>query len=357
MPATDYTHTNNPRSIHLAEMSRPFPEWIKGQPVPCREGMEKLAAQAFADRDRKLLPVHEKVSAFFSAIDYFANADRYPDTTFDRIKEACHYFGIGEDVAPYAEVFAARFEKKASGPTEEVVGRFAINTQINGQDFQLLPLNDAYEITKAASDLRTMVTEGRIHYLMFVDASREIVKAASESDAPTSVTPLIMVVGELRCPDLEKAAQLIESRRSVVAAHEGAYAAYLGAIKEASDGTITADECMQKIAAIDDALHVNYRYTSRARVPLPHTIVFSGPTVADVEKAASSNVMIRDIFVPITAVRDLPAVDIEFHLEKEAATELLALRGECAKPLSYAIQKWSDSDQKALLRRLSQPSA
>lgn len=352
MPATDYTQTNNPRSLHLAELARPFPEWIKGSPIPVSEGLEKLADVAFASRAQRLLPIHTKEAVFFSAIDYFAHADQYPADTFGAIKEACEHFAIGPDVAPYADVFVGVFEKAASAAEPSApIGRFAIETHLNGHEFRLLPINDSYEVSKAASDLKLMVDERRIHYLMFVDAAREIVKAATEIGADTPLPAVIDSVGALRFPDFEKAARLIESRRSVVAAHEGAYEAYTGTLAEAIAGAITADACMQKLAAIDDALDVAYNYSDRTRVPLPHTIVFGGPRVSDVEKAAAERVMVRDVPLPLTVVRKIPTIDIQFHLEKEAAQELLEMRDSGgAIPISLAVAQWNEPDQKALLR-------
>lgn len=355
MPTTDYTHTNNPRSIYLAEMAVPFPEWVKGQPIPTRNGLEKLASVAFADRSNRLLPVHEKEAAFFSSLDYFANAGDYPEETFDAIKDACDHFGIGADVAPYAEFFAGVFEKQASD--EDVApapGRFAISTQLNGREFQILPINEPYEISKSAGDLLKMVHEGRIHYLMFVDAAREIVKAASELGSDQPLPGLVQHVGSPRFDDLDKAASLIESRRPLTKGFDGAFEAYTDAIKAASAGEITAEECMQKIAATDDLIGLKYNFSPRARTPLPHDIVFGGPSHTEVEKAASRHVVIRGISVPFAVMTKIPKLDVEFKMEKSAADEFLQLRsGASAIPLSLAIEKWAAEDQKELLRLAS----
>ena len=348
---TDYTHTNNPQSIHLAQMAVPFPEWVKGCPIPSAADFVKLASTAFADPEGRRLPLTSKEAAFYSAIDYFANADKYTEDTFEAIKSASEWFGISADIAPYAEAFAAVFEKKAAdaeAPAPEV-GRFAISTHLNGRDFRLLPLNDAYDIDKSAKDLLKMAGEGRIHYLMFVEASREIVKAASGS---VELPPLVQAVGEERFPDLEKAARMIESRRSVVADHEGAFESYAGAVKAAAAGSITAEECMHKIAATDDALGVKYTYNSRARIPLPHDIVYGGPSAADVVKQASQLVMVQSVPVPLSVVQSIPAIDREFKLSKAASAELGTLLGADSNgiDLSLAVEKWAAEDRKELLR-------
>lgn len=349
---TDYTHTNNPRSLYLAEMAIPFPQWVKGCPIPTVSGLVKLAAVAFADRERRLLPLHEKEAAFFSAVDYFANADGYPETTFGYIKEACDHFNIGADVAPYAEHFAGVFEKRAADETPSAVGgRFAISTHLNARDYKLLPLNDAYEITKSAKDLAKMVDEDRIHYIMFVDAAREVVKAAAEADVTHELPGLVAHVGTPRFEDLEKAANMIESRRPLVGGFDGAFDAYTSAVKEAADGKITPEECMHKIAATDDIIGLRYNYNLRSRVPLPHDIVFGGPSLPAVEKMAAANVMVRGVPVPLRVVQAIDALEIHYKLTKSAAEELVSLRAASGGvPLSLAVEKWATEDQKELLR-------
>lgn len=352
MPTTDYTHTNNPRSISIAEMAIPFPEWIKGHPIPTAQGLEKLASVAFADRKNRLLPVHEKEAAFFSAIDYFANVGNYPEETFAQIKEACDHFEIGNDVAPYADYFAGVFEKRASEEVPQVdPGRFAIETTLNGREFRLLPLNDAYEISKSAKDLGKMVDENRIHYLMFVDAAREIVKAAMDACVVHELPGLVVQAGTPRFEDLDKAASLIETRRELTKNHEGAFSEYEDALKQAASGEITPEDCMRKIAATDSAIGLRYNFNPRHPVPLPHNIVFCGPTLQEVEKAAAENVVIRGVPVPLTVLRNVDKLEAEYHLEKEASASFLELRDqESAVPLSLEVGKWNETDQKTLLR-------
>ncbi len=352
MHKTDYSKTRNPRSLAIAEMAIPFPEWIKGRPIPTSEGFEKLASVAFADRENRLLPIFEKEAAFFSAVDYFANAGEYPEEVFDHIKEACAYFGIGADVAPYAEYFAGEFEKQASAETPSTLpGRFGIDTTLNGTHFRLLPLNDPYEIAKSARDLATMVDQNRIHYLMFVDAAREVVKAAADACVIHEIPGLIVQAGTPRFEDLDKAASLIESRRSLVSNYPGAFSEYEEAVKQAAAGEISPEDCMRKIAATDSAIGLRYNFNPRHPVPLPHNIVFGGPTVEEVEKMAASHALIRGVPVPLEALRQIATVDAEFHLEKAAFDSFIALRSqESAAPLSLEVAGWGESDQKALLK-------
>ena len=196
-----------------------------------------------------------------------------------------------------------------------------------------------------------MVDENRIHYLMFVDAAREIVKAATEACVVHELPGLIVQAGTPRFEDLDKAASLIESRRELTKNHDGAFSEYEEAIKQAAAGEITPEDCMRKIAATDSAIGLRYNFNPRHPVPLPHNIVFCGPTLQEVEKVAAENVVIRGVPVPLTALRNVDKLDAEYHLEKEASASFLELRDqESAVPLSLEVGKWNENDQKTLLR-------
>lgn len=123
----DFTTMTTPRFLYLAELNRPLPAWVANAPMPQKEDFVKKAATAFADVHRRLLPIATKSATFHSALNIFAHMDDYSDEVFERVKEACSHFGIEDDVAPYAELFANEIEKSASA---DVIpeGRFAIDT-------------------------------------------------------------------------------------------------------------------------------------------------------------------------------------------------------------------------------------
>jgi hypothetical protein len=349
--AQDYTTLNNPKFLYFAELHRPFPDWAANAPLPTAESFEKCAAAAFADPARRLLPVRDKVCTFHSAIDLFANVSNYSTDTFERVKAACAHFQIEEDVAPYASIFADSFEKQASDyaiPT----GRFAIDQEINDTRYQLLPLNDAQDVRDSAHELAKMASESRIHFLSLVPAAQQIVKAAEELNVH-DVPPLIDRMGLERCADLEKAARYIQGREKFAKQADtvAAKAEYEEIITEAKAGTITPWLCMQKIAALDDALGIRCRYNEASPVMNPSEIVFSGPLVREVEKAARCNVAIKDVLVPLSVVRSINFDEASFKLSKTAGHTLKQLsHSDDAKDLSLAIMGWDDADQRTLLR-------
>lgn len=347
----DFTTQGNPSYLFFAGSRLPFPEWVQNEKMPAAADFEKKASTAFADPQRRLLPICTKSAAFHSAINAFADPDAFSEEVFDRVKAACDFYGISAEVAPYADLFADRLEKVASTPS---TGRFALDTEVGGQAYRLFPINDAEEIRSAQSDLLKMATEGRIPFLMFVPAAREIVKAASEAGIPVQYT--ISRVGDERLPDIEKAASLVKGRGHYAKLIDKAVAeeAYAEAVKEASTGDITAEECMWKIAAIDDAAGLRMSLHPSSSVLLPTDIVFCGTLQRTIEKAASEHVMVNDVLIPIADFKRLDMNEADFKLTKSASESLRGvISSEDAKDITFAAMAWEDNDRRTLLRMVA----
>lgn len=343
--ANDFTTENNPRYLYIAELHRPFPEWVANAPIPSASSLEKKAAAAFADPARRLLPITDNVATFLSAINLFAEPANFSADVFDRVKEACDFHGISEEVAPYADLFADRFEKSASEAVAPA-GRFAIDTELDGQRYQLLPINDAYEVSESAEHLAKMASDGRIHFIQFASAAREIVKAAADHNA-SGLPHIVLRVGVDRMPNMEKAAKLIEGRAELATGDvEAVKAAYADALTD--EDPVSA---MNKIAAIDTSVGIRHRYDNAARLPLPSDIVFSGPLVSAVEKLAMEQAVIGNVLVPLTALKALNRDELDFKLSKAASESFSRVQDtNNATDISLLVEGWSDADRRTLLR-------
>lgn len=347
--ASDYTTSNNPQSLYFAAINHPFPDWVESQPMPKAEAFVKCASAAFADIERRLLPIRDKVSTFHSAIDLFAHADQYGPEVFERVKNACEFHGIEADVAHYASLFADKFEKSANVDTAP--SRYAISQEINGVEYRLLPLNDAQDVRESAHELAKMAADRRIHFMTLHPAAQEITKAAADFGV-SKLPDLIERLGAPRCPNFEKAARLVEGREllSKTADQDVLRQAYTDAIAESAAAN-DANGCVLKLAAIDDAAGINYSYKQGFPVPLPSDIVFCGPLVSEVEKAAAENVAVGDILIPLSEIQKLDLDEADFKLSKEASTSLRnTIDTTDAKDVSLAVMGWCDSDRKTLLR-------
>lgn len=346
----DFSTLNNPRFLYRAEMHHPFPDWVASEPMPDATEFEKKASAAFADTKRRLLPICTKSATFHSALNVFARLDNYDDATLERVKSACAYYGIEQDVLPYAELFASEFEKSAS-LDELTEGRYAINDEFGGEVFKLLPLNDAVDVRDSSFELSKMAAENRIMLPMFVAAAREIVKAAHDHNVSHELPELIMRHGVERFPDAEEAARRIQGRSQFckdATIREQVEADYQAAL---ADLEAEPDAVMEKIAAIDFVAGVSNSYRHSSLVPTPFDIVFCGALASDAEKAAKEHVLVRDVLLPLQEVRAIDVMDAEYRLSKSAADTFRRLRdtGD-ARDLSLAVEQWPERDQKTLLR-------
>ena len=349
MPA-DFTTMNTPRFLYRACMQHPFPDWVASVAVPEQADFEKKASAAFADPVRRLLPICTKEAAFYSALNLFAHPEDFDDEAiFERVKEACEHFGIEHEISPYATMFVEQFEKEASA-SDFVDGRFAIDTMLDDTKFQLLPLNDADDVSVAAVELAKMASEKRVPIFLFVPGAREIVKAASDFGVP-SLPELIVRYGVPKFADEAEARRLVAGREQLckdATIRDTLAADYSEALNGVEDDP---DAAMMKVAAIDYVAGIEPQYKLAARTPTPFDIVFSGTLVSEAEKAATENVMIRGVLIPLEEIKRLDAVDVDFKLNKSAAEVFHKLWDtDDAKDLSLAIECWSEEDQKTILR-------
>lgn len=348
--AEDFTTTNNPKYLYLAELHRPFPEWVAAQEMPSADAFSKMASTAFADPGRRLLPIATKEAAFHSAINLFACMDQFDEAVFERVKSACAMYGIEGDIAPYAELFAEEVEKSAS---EQIVpeGRFAIDTQLGGEHFKLLPINDTHEVIQSAFDLAKMASENRIHFLLMVPAARELVKVAGEMGV-NGLPEMVVRFGSERFPDAEKAASLIAGREGLC--RDADTRAVLPALYKEALASLNddPDAAMEKIAAIDHQAGISVNYRLNSAVPTPFDIVFGGQLMSEAIKAAQENVLVfDDVTVPLVELKKIPTIDAEFRLSKQASESFSKIRDvDDARDVSLAIAGWSETDKRTLLR-------
>jgi len=130
---------------------------------------------------------------------------------------------------------------------------------------------------------------------------------------------------------------------------------YDSLVKRAFDGDVTPEDCWQGIAAIDETIELQPKFQKSARVPLAVEVVFNGALVSAAEKAASENVLINDVLVPLPEIKRINAMDAAFKLTKESADQFEKLAStDDARDLSLAVEEWPDNDRRTLLRMASE---
>lgn len=349
---SDYTHRGNIPHFNRARAFQPFPEWVGN--VPTASQFVRMSKEAFADKDSRVFPVSNPTATFYSALDAFYRADEVQPEVLDRVKAACAMFDIEASVCPYLDFFADDLEKSASAPVDV----FALDLTLHGTDVRMLPVNDVESVVKSASDLHDMLESWRIPYLLARPAALTIVKTAAELGVDMRRIPTaVLDMGTERAARSGGDLRHELSKRASWGRHdeEATSAQYFAAADE-FDETGDADILLHKIASIDmlTEIYRHYRFSDQhGHVPMPHALVFNGPTTAEIEKMAKVHVVVNDITIPLAAFANVDPTEAEFKLTKRASSavrEMLAYQD--ARDVTLEVANWSDDDRSTLCRLL-----
>jgi len=345
---TDYTFTDNPRCLYAAAAANEFPEWVEKDGIPTREELEGMAKQAFADTERRLLPMHTKTAAFYSAIDFFSRPDQFSDDVHERIKAACDMYGITAEIPEYTQVFVDTIEKQASEYLDTDISDFALDCELNGTEIRLFPIYNKSTIEDSIVSLNKMAHERRLPHPLVKSASEEIRKAASVYDVEVYGVPAQLEVD--RFEDWEKAASLVQGRGKDPVIQE----AYDNLIKAGAEGTMPVDEILDSMQALDYSSGVVYNYTNpRFGERTPEEVVYCGESKEEAVKMAKENVLISGVAVPVKAWNEMSEQDVRTVLGGETADVLkCAFHVEDGMEASYAVSELSDEEQKNVLKLL-----
>lgn len=343
---TDFTQDPTLRHFYQAEMHHPFPEWVASSAIPTSADVEKNASASFADASRRLLPVHNPVAAFHSALDLMAHPEDYTEQIFDRVKKACSLFGITKDLEPYVEFFAGKIEKSAA--TSEPLVNYAIDEKFGDRDYQLFPIDTEEQIKDASYKLVNMAFENRLPYPFFYKAACRVYKAAENLNIVDDVHLQIAEAGVDRLIDKNLTLEKLAGRERF--ARFGDPELVREQYEEAVNETCV-DKMICKIAAVDLVAGVPHKFRATAHVAMPHAIVKTGPLVSAIEKAARENVSIDDVLIPLAEIQKIQLRDAMFALSDPATQDLRKhASSDDAKDLSLAILDWAEGDKRQLMR-------
>jgi len=316
---TDYTKTSNPHSLFKAAAFKPLPEWANQAGIPKEAELEKLNKKAFADQKNRLFPLHTKVAAFMSALDALFDPTHVSDESMGRIKKACDYFGVTALIPPYAEHFAALWDKAASESIPEAPTH-ALRLDLSGdRTVHALPTNTAVEVRKSASSLLRLGESPKLPHGSFILACRNLVKSAMHHGCMNNLPDLIVRIGVPRDVDWDKAASYLPIARTKLGLSEAQLKPYQDALVEGKDGSKSAAEVCKTILELDKTAGACYTYQDFVRgVVTPEEIVFSGMSERDKQAAMSASVLIGKAEIPRYALANVTTTQRRVGLSKAA---------------------------------------
>lgn len=332
----DFVTDNNPTAIFHIEKTIGTPDYVKSAAVIQKEDVDDRANVAFADPVNRLWPIYSKVATWCSAADFFGKRIIGNEKVASNIRNAARIWEIEEDVAKVEEVFNS-LEKQASSPDKNYAlvvdfgGEFG-----NSQPTGFYPINEYGEILTSAENMMKDASTGALPSEYFRTASVALVKAAREHGVHMDeLHNRIVRYGTLRMPDFQKAAASIEERRKdglsddkaleYTEILEGAEAEFS---KNASEGIETAvianDKWVDLWCSLDREYDVKY-----ANVTNPFDAFYCGQAVSDIEKMATTHLIISDILVPRGELTSLTDREIEQRFNAEDAETIKSAKQHC----------------------------
>lgn len=314
----DFVRDKNPTAIYDAEL----PDYVKSASVIGAADLEGLADVAFADRSRRLHPVHTKEAALLSALYLAGNGEEGSDA-FKVAKQMCEMHGAGRDLE----------RAVASLPTAKMASatplrKFALEVDFgDGNVGQYYPVGDAEDVAQSARFLDKDFFENRLPEHVFRRAARGVMKAAAQLGvSDRMITRTVKEAGQRRLHSPGGGADGVAERERLGVPGDG-----LGVYKAAADLAVahgTKEACLE---ACDiwrnlDTFHgVDQLGSSEKSAKDPEAYFFNGPTEEELDKAAGEYVAILDVLVPASAVAAVKANGgkyLERRFGKEAASRV-----------------------------------
>jgi hypothetical protein len=221
--------------------------------------------------------------------------------------------GIEEDVQRVRQHFDSLFEKAAAATVAEeepAVEKFAMVIDYNGANGRgeegIYPLNTEWEIVGSSEQATRDYHNGMLPLPLFVKVAQAIMEESGAVD-PRDIDQEVRLYGTPRLPDPYGMETLVMMRKNAGVEPEP----YLSLIQELQPAIV-------KSASVNDALEAaaqlaeglfnldlqnNISYGPNTQDP--YRMLYTGPTVADMEKHAATTVNFMNVPVPVTDILNM----------------------------------------------------
>lgn len=320
----DFTTDRSPAFLVLLKEAGAIPEWL--QQAPDADEVKGLPTIAFADTGRRLMPIHSKAAAFMSAVSALSYGYPSEGNWENRIKAACHQYGITELVKKAHEVIAPKdYHKEADEKTEKRAYALELEVTAGAAPTPYYPINNQDEVEDSALKMARDHQENRLPESWFVEAAEALMKAARTFDVAVHLIPdSIVRLGEDRIPSPDYLKQQIERRIKQAGISEEAAELYTKAAAGAVSGEFPPMKAAHVWEVADRKFGVRYHDT----LVSPAMAFRSGIFRETLDKIAGSVVTIAGVQVPFNALTTLPDRMVVALLPRKSAALVLAAKGQ-----------------------------
>lgn len=304
MSTKDYVEANNPAIFSYLNEQGLIPEYVMKSACVTSEETDGLNSVAFADQYNRAYPCHTKSACWQSAAWYAGNHEDAPHVKAN-IEKMAAFHGIEKDVQAVFNCFESEFNKVAHTEIVEEP-QYALSLDFGG-DFgrgvqNHYPINSYNEVIRSGEAAAEDYVGSMLPMPIMRKVASSLMKAANEYQVPAEEMPAVVCrFGIQRLPDPYAAQVLVGIRKQANVAIDP----YIELIS-------TLQDAMTKIASHEDAIALadvaaaemfdldydnGIRYSNR--MPNPYDIIFTGPTLSDMEKFAANTVDILNVPVPV----------------------------------------------------------
>ena len=325
MSTKDYVTAQNPAIfMHLSEKEL-IPDYVMESPRVTTEETDGLSVVAFADPYSRSYPCHTKAACWQSAAWYAGTQADTPHVKAAIEKMAAAH-GISEDVQKVFDCFEAERVKVAHAEVVEEP-QYALALDFNGYEGrgyeQHYPINSACEVIASCDDAAEDYLGGILPMPVMRKVATALVKAANAHSVATCDIPgVVLRYGVMRLPDPYAAEAMLSHMRKNAGLDTTPYVQAVANLRTAltkvanhTEAIKLAEATASTIYDMDCDNHVRYS----ARMLDPYELIFSGPTVDELEKAAAQVVDILHVDVPVADFLNLSDEKIDTIFSKNAA--------------------------------------
>lgn len=326
MSTKDYVEAQNPAIfMHLNEKNL-IPDYVMESERVTTAETDGLSVVAFADPVTRAYPCHTKSACWQSAAWYAGTSEGRPDVKANIEKMAAAH-GISDDVQAVFDSFADDLEKSAAATAEIVEEpQYALSLDLNGYQGrgyeQYYPVSSHLQVLTSCDNAATDFLSGLLPMPVMRKVATTLIKAAEAHAVQDCDIPgVVRRLGVVRLPDPYAAELLIDMRKTAGVDT----APYVRTIVQLRDSMAKAANAQEAILLAEDAASEVYDMDCEnnihysGRMLNPYEILFSGPRLDELEKAAAQVVDVLNVHVPVVDFLNLSDEKIDSYFSPEAA--------------------------------------
>lgn len=335
MSTKDYVDNENPAIFRHLHSENLIPDYVMESPRITSEDTEGLSVVAFADPYTRSYPCHTKAACWQSAAWFAGNAGDEVHIR-ENIEKMAAAHGISEDVNAVFNHLYDGFAKAAEAELVEEP-RYALSMNLGGykgRGFeQYYPINSYHEVARSGEEAAEDYLGGALPMPVMRKVASAIMQAASQFAVPTCEMPKVVCqFGIQRLPDPFAAAVMVDMRKSA-GIDMVPYVTMLTGLQDAmrkcashNEAIVLADDVAEKMYHLDHDNGIRYN----GRIEDPYSLIFSGPTVDELEKAAGQIVTIENVNIPVVDFLNLSDDKIDETFGKRVATVIKEAKAQVA---------------------------